>query len=62
MKKQTQAIEQSFEIARAVTDTKLTELTREVREHNHFAQRIPAIEEHLNQQDKRIDSLERRSA
>ena len=27
--------------SQAVTDTKLKELTREVREHNHFAKRMP---------------------
>jgi hypothetical protein len=62
MHKTTNSIEQSFKVAQAVTDTKIAELTREVREHNHFAQRIPAIEEHLAQQDKRIDAIDRRTA
>lgn len=31
----------------AITDTKLDELTREVREHNNFAQRVPVIEEQI---------------
>lgn len=34
-----------LEIAQAVTDTKLEELTREVRNHNNFAQRLPVLEE-----------------
>ena len=33
--------------AQAVTDEKLTELTREVREHNHFARRLPVVEEQI---------------
>ena len=31
----------------AVTDTKLDELTREVREHNNFARRVPVVEEQV---------------
>lgn len=33
-----------YDVARAITDTKIEELTREVRLHNNFAQRIPVIE------------------
>lgn len=33
----------------AVTDTKLEELTREVREHNNFARRMPVVEEQIKQ-------------
>ena len=33
--------------AQAVTDTKLEELTREVREHNNFARRVPILEEQM---------------
>ena len=33
--------------SQAVTDTKLEELTREVRAHNNFAQRVPVLEEKL---------------
>lgn len=62
MHKTTSSIEQSFKVAQAVTDTKIAELTREVREHNHFAQRVPAIEEHLAANDKRIDAIDRRTA
>ena len=43
-------IEQKLEVAQAVTDTKIEELTREVREHNNFAKRMPVVEneiEHL---------------
>lgn len=44
--------------SQAVTDTKLVELTREVREHNNFAQRVPVIEQRLDTVEKRIDKLE----
>ena len=43
----------------AVTDTKLKELTREVREHNNFARRVPGIEEQIEVITHRIEDLER---
>ena len=42
----------------AVTDEKLSELTREVRLHNDFARRIPVIEEKIKVQNHRLDDLE----
>ena len=42
----------------AVTDTKLEELTREVRAHNNFAQRIPVLEEQMKVANHRIADLE----
>jgi len=42
----------------AVTDTKLEELTREVREHNNFAKRMPVIEEQIKVINHRIGDLE----
>lgn len=42
----------------AITDTKLDELTREVREHNSFAQRVPVIEERIKVINHRIANLE----
>lgn len=42
----------------AVTETKLEELTREVRLHNNFAQRVPVIEEQLKVANHRITDLE----
>ena len=45
--------------SQAVTDTKLEELTREVREHNNFAQRVPVLEEKCKAADHRIGDLER---
>lgn len=51
--------ENAMKTAQAVTDTKLDELTREVREHNNFAQRIPVMEVELEQIDHRVKELER---
>ena len=45
--------------AQAVTDTKIQELTREVREHNNFARRVPVIEEQIKVANHRIEDLER---
>lgn len=42
----------------AITDTKLDELTREVRDHNSFAQRVPVIEEQIKVINHRIEDLE----
>ena len=44
----------------AVTDTKIDELTREVREHNEFARRMPVLEEKVKVANHRIDDLENR--
>lgn len=44
----------------AVTETKLEELTREVRMHNNFAMRVPVIEEQIKVANHRIDDLERK--
>ena len=44
--------------AQAVTETKIEELTREVREHNHFAQRMPVVEEQIKVINHRIEDLE----
>lgn len=48
-----------LEMHQAVTDTKITELTREVREHNGFARRMPVVEEQIKVANHRIDDLER---
>lgn len=45
--------------AQAVTETKLDELTREVREHNGFAKRMPVVEEQIKVINHRIEDLER---
>ena len=44
--------------AQAVTETKLEELTREVREHNNFARRMPVVEEQIRVINHRIADLE----
>ena len=44
--------------AQAVTETKLDELTREVREHNNFARRMPVVEEQIKVINHRIEDLE----
>ena len=51
-------MEHKLETSQAVTDTKLEELTREVREHNHFAQRVPVLEEQMRVANHRIQDLE----
>ena len=50
--------EAAMRINQAVTDTKLEELTREVREHNHFARRMPVVEEQIKVLDHRLRDLE----
>lgn len=47
--------------SQAVTDTKLEELTREVRLHNNFAQRVPVMEEQIKVINHRIADLEDKS-
>ena len=50
--------EKNQAIAQAVTDTKIEELTREVRSHNHFAQRLPVVEHEIKSINHRITALE----
>ena len=42
----------------AITETRLDELTREVREHNNFARRVPVIEEQIKVVNHRVADLE----
>ena len=51
-------IENKLTTAQAVTDTKMDELTREVREHNNFAKRMPVVEEKIDALEKRLDKVE----
>ena len=51
-------MEQQLKVAQAVTDTKIEELTREVREHNNFARRVPVLEEQVRVANHRIKDLE----
>ena len=48
----------TMQIAQAVTDTKIEELTREVRLHNNFAQRVPVMEEQIKVINHRLADLE----
>lgn len=54
--------EQRMATAQAVTDTKLEELTREVRAHNNFAQRVPVLEKQMRMANHRITDLENKTA
>ena len=56
--KATKDVEAKLEKQQAVTDTKLEELTREVREHNNFARRVPVLEEQVKVLNHRIADLE----
>ncbi len=58
LEKQSALSDARLEKAQAVTDTKLGELTREVRIHNNFAQRVPVLEEQLKVVNHRIGNLE----
>lgn len=51
--------ENALRISQAVTDTKIDELTREVREHNGFARRMPVVEEQIKVINHRLTDLER---
>ena len=50
--------EKATAVAQAITDTKIMELTREVRAHNNFAQRMPVVEEQIKVINHRINNLE----
>ena len=50
--------EKATAVAQAVTETKIEELTREVRLHNGFAEKIPVIEEQIRAINRRIGDLE----
>lgn len=47
--------------SQAVMDTKIEELTREVRKHNNFAERIPVMQEQIKVANHRIEDLERKA-
>lgn len=51
--------EKAAAVAQAVTDTKLEELTREVREHNNFAIRVPGMESEIQDLRRRVSDLEK---
>ncbi len=51
--------EKATAVAQAVTETKIDELTREVRSHNNFARRMPVVEEQIKVINHRLADLER---
>jgi hypothetical protein len=51
--------EKATAVAQAITETKIDELTREVRAHNGFAEKIPVIQEQIKVINHRIEDLER---
>lgn len=51
-------IQKKIEISQAVTDTKIEELTREVREHNNFAKRMPVVENEIKHIEGDIQKLQ----
>lgn len=53
------SMDAKLEKQQAVTETKLEELTREVRAHNNFAQRVPVLEEQIKVANHRIEDLEK---
>lgn len=53
-----QKLDAKLEKFAAVTDTKIDELTREVREHNNFARRMPVVEEQIKTIYKKLDKIE----
>lgn len=57
-KKTTNEVTHKLETHQAVSDTKIEELTREVRSHNNFAQRMPVVEEQIKVINHRIEDLE----
>ena len=51
------AIDKAIAVYAAKTDTKIEELTRETREHNQFARRIPIVETKVENLEKRVDAM-----
>lgn len=54
--------ETALRTAQAVTDEQLRQLTREVREHNNFARRMPVVEEQIKVINHRLEDLEKEGA
>jgi esterase/lipase len=50
--------EKAAAVAQAVMDTKIDALTREVREHNNFAQKMPALQQEVHDIERRVGILE----
>jgi hypothetical protein len=54
----TRRMDSNLKTSQAVTETKIDELTREVREHNNFARRMPVVEEQIKVINHRVADLE----
>ena len=54
-------MQKQLEVAQAVQNTKIDNLTAEVREHNNFARRMPVVEEQIKVINHRLEDLERRA-
>lgn len=54
--------ENALRTAQAVTDEQLRQLTREVREHNNFARRMPVVEKQIKVINHRLEDLEKEGA
>ena len=54
--------ENALRTAQAVKDEQLRQLTREVREHNNFARRMPVVEEQIKVINHRLEDLEKEGA
>ena len=59
LKAHSEASDAKLEKAQAITDTKLENLTAEVRKHNGFAEKIPVLEEKIKVANNRIADLEK---
>lgn len=55
-------LQHQLEIAQAVTRNDIEELTREVREHNNFARRMPVVEQQITEINRRISEYHSRRA
>ena len=55
-------IDKQLSVYQARTDERIDELTREVRDHNNFAKRMPVVEAQMNELARRVQNLERPSA
>lgn len=59
LKQSNNEIVHRLETSQAVTDTKIEELTREVREHNNFARRMPVVESQIENIGETVDELKK---
>lgn len=54
----TRKTEQAQAVAQAITETKIDNLTQEVRQHNGFAQKIPLLQAECENLKRRVSDLE----